>query len=343
MGQALHRCDFLALSSRTGRSIVRDFAVMKSRGVFGMLCCLIALGAAGHSRARADQAQFVLIDATFTATANNTMSSEYAVAPLPGAPANWRAPVDFAAGTLHVRVEVLEKPSDRETLCNVCFKAADVLTCQPYPKPYTKPGVYKSEAYFSSFWQYEMYDWTKPVERVNVVVKDENGRFVQGNPAFFPTKLHVTVTIVPPGERLMESDPLGGDDMDGGVIGTLPDEPAAPTGMVSNASTAGAAGIVASSAPGSAGTAAAPVTAAGASAAGHSAPLTALNTERSINDYIDKGSSCAVLHARPKARYGAVVSLVIAAFSLWQSARIARSGRRTRRHVRGVRSHGRRA
>lgn len=319
---------------------MRDFAVMKGRGVFEMLCCLLVLGATTPGRARADQAQFVLIDATFTATANNTMSSEYAVAPLPGAPANWRAPVDYVAGTLHVRVEVLEKPSDRETLCNVCLKAGDILTCQPYPKPYSKPGVYKSEAYFSSFWQYDMYDWTKPVERVNVVVKDENGRFVQGNPAFFPTKLHVTVTVVPPGERLMESDPLDGDDMDGGVSETLPAAPAASTGMVSNASTAGAAAIAASAASGSAGTRASVGAAAGTSAAGHSAPLAPPNTERSISDYVDKGSSCAALHARPKARYGAVVSLAIAALSLRQIARI---GRRTRRHARGVRSHGRRA
>lgn len=313
---------------------MRDFGVMRVRGVFGMLCCLTALGHA--TRARAEQAQFVLVDATFTAASNNTMSSEYAVAPLEGAPSNWRSPIDYAAGSIHVRVQVLEKPSDLKTLCNVCFKADDVLTCQPYPPAYTKPGVYESDAYFRSFWQYEVYDWTKPVERVNVVVKDENGRFVQGNPAYFPTKMHVTVTVVPPGERFVDTDPLGGDDSDAGVIDTQqPAVPAAPaTGTASNASTAGVAGVVAAGTSGVAGAAA---VAAGASAAGQSAPLAPPNTERTVRDYLDKGSSCAVMHARPKARYGVIVSLGLAALCVCQ---ITRTSRRKRRHNRGVRSVG---
>jgi len=316
---------------------VRDFAIMKVRGVFGMLCCLIALGDATH--ARAEQAQFVLVDATFTAATSNTMSSEYAVAPLKGAPANWRAPIDYAAGSIHVRVRVLEKPSDLKTLSNVCLKAADVLTCQPYPPAYTKPGVYESDAYFRNFWQYEVYDWTKPVDRVNVVVKDENGRFVQGNPAYFPTKMHVTVTVVPPGERFVDTDPLGGDDSDAGVIDAPPAVPAGPaTGMASNASTAGVAGVVASGSSGVAGTGA---VAAGTSAAGQSAPLAPPDTERTVRDYLDKGSSCAVMHARPNARYGVAVSLGIVAISLWQIARTARRKRRHNRVVRNLGSHRR--
>jgi hypothetical protein len=312
---------------------VRDFAVMKVRGVLGMLCCVAVLGASAAARAEKAQ-QFVLVDATFTAATNNTMSSEYAVAPLEGAPANWRSPIDYAAGSLHVRIQVLEKPSEMKTLCNVCLKNNDVLTCQPYPPAYSKPGVYKSDAYFSDFWQFSVYDWTKPVERVNVVVKDENGRFVQGNPAYFPTKMHVTVTVVPPGERFIETDPLAGDDSDAGVVDNVPGAPAGPaTGMASNASTAGVAGVVASG--GVAGTTAA---AAGASAAGSGAPLAGPITDRSIRDYIDEGSSCAVMHARPKARYGVAVSLSIVALCLWG---FARTWRRTRRYERSVRSHGR--
>jgi hypothetical protein len=226
-----------------------------------------------------------------------------------------------------------------ETLCNVCFKAGDVLTCQPYPPPYTKPGVYKSEAYFSSFWQYDVYDWTKPVERVNVVVKDQNGRFVQGNPAYFPTKMHVTVTVVPPGERFVDSDPLQGDDLDGGVGDTMPGVPGmSPTGGPSTPSAGGAAGGVASRPLAAAGSVA--TASAGTSAAGQSAPVAAPDADRNIRDYLDEGSSCAVAHVRPKARYGAVVSLGVAAFALWRTARM---GRRTRRHLRGVRSHRRRA
>ena len=327
---------------------MRDCAVMKSRGVFGMLCCASVLLAdmfsvsSVSSVARADQGQFVLIDATFTAAANNTTSSEYAVAPLEGAPANWRFPIDYSAGGLHVRVEVLEKPSQLKTLCNVCLKANNILTCQPYPPPYTKPGVYTSDAYFSSFWQFDDYDWTRPVERVNVVVKDENGRFVQGNPAYFPTKMRVTVTVVPPGERFVEADPLAEDDSDAGVLDHMPSEPASPAvGMTRNASTAAGAGAVAVSAQAAAGAGAALV--AGASAAGHGVPVPGASTDRSVRDYLDKGSSCSAAQARPKARYGVCVALAFFAVALWRrTTRRARVRRSAHRHFRGVRSHGRR-
>jgi hypothetical protein len=301
-----------------------------------LLCCFVLLGAAGG--ARADEGQFVLMDATFTAAANNTMSSEYAVAPLEGAPTNWRSPIDYASGRIHVRVHVIEKPSDMKTLCNVCFKESDVLTCMPYPPPYTKPGVYESEPKISSFWQFEVYDWTKRVERVNVVVKDENGRFVQGNPAFFPTKLHVTVTVIPPGGRYLDPGSLSGDDADAGV---LPDEPAAPTSVARDHNVTGSAGIAAPAVRPVASTAAS-TAAAGTLAAGPAATVAvppSAGMDRNIRDYIEPGSSCAVLRACPKARYGGPVSIGFAALSLWQIARI---GRRKRRHLRGVRSHGRR-
>lgn len=313
---------------------MRHFAVMMLRGL-RLICLLVALSA---SAARADGSQFVLIDATFTAAANNTTSSEYAVAPLQGAPANWRSPIDYAAGKIHVRVQVLEKPSDMKTLCNVCFKASDVLTCMPYPEPYTKPGVYESEPKISSFWQYEMYDWTRPVERVNVVVKDENGRFVQGNPAFFPTKLRVTVTVIPPGERFIGTDPVSGDDADAGVD-MVPGEPVIPPAVARNHAMTGSAGVMAPVAPPVVNTAP-PV--AGTPAAGRAAPVppppVADTMNRSIRDYIEPGSSCAVLLARPKSRYGVAVSVAFAAVSLWQIARI---GRGKRRHLRHVRSHRR--
>jgi hypothetical protein len=303
---------------------VTHFAVMKVRGL-GLACCLGVLFAAhGVSVARAQDKQFVLIDATFTASASNTTSSEYAVAPLPTAPANWRTPVDYASGSLHVRIRVLEKPSAMKTLSNVCLKTGDVLTCMPYPDPYTKPGVYNSEPKFSTFWQYEMFDWTKPVERVNVVVKDENGRFVQGNPAFFPTKMHVTVTVVPPGERYVDPDPTMSDDDSDAGVGMSPTT--TPGGAPRNPIGSSSAGTAAPAAAGTAG-----IGAATAGVSGQSAPLAPPPTAgegRSIRDFIDPGSSCAVLSARPKARYGAIVSVAFAAVFAHRMLRKARRNRR---------------
>ena len=302
---------------------MRHFAVMMLR-VWGLSCLAVALCAAS---AHADSSQFVLIDAIFTASANNTMSSEYAVAPLEGAPLNWRAPIDYASGKIHVRVQVIEKPSDMKTLCNVCFKESDVLTCMPYPEPYTRPGVYESEPTISSFWQYDVYDWTKRVERVNVVVKDENGRFVQGNPAFFPTKLHVTVTVIPPGERYVDRDPVSGDDTDAGM-GMLPGEPASPATVARNPNMTAVAGATAPPVR--------PVT--GTTPAASTTGTAGMH--RNIRDYVAPGSSCAVLHACPQARYGGPVSVAFSALFLWQIARVRR---RKLHHVRRVRSHGRRA
>jgi hypothetical protein len=216
----------------------------------------------------------------------------------------------------------------------------------PYPEPYTRPGVYESEPKISSFWQYDVYDWTKRVERVNVVVKDENGRFVQGNPAFFPTKLHVTVTVIPPGERFIDRDPVSGDDSDAGM-GMLPGEPASPATVARNPNATPAAGATAappvrpvtSTTPAVAGTLAVGPAAAPASTPAASVSGTA-GMHRNIRDYVAPGSSCAMLPACPKARYGGPVSVAFAALVLW---RIARFRRRKFHHVRRVRSHGRRA
>lgn len=300
---------------------------------------LLAFSVGATHKTHAQPKQFVLVDATFTATGNNTSSSEYALAPVEGAPSNWRMPVDFASGRIHVRTQVLEKPSAMKTLTNVCFKEADVLTCMPYPDAYTKPGVYESEPEISKFWQYDVYDWTKKVERVNVVVKDENGRFVQGDPSYFPTKLHVTVTVIPAGEKYVAPDGLSDGDMDAGVA-SVPGEPARSRNATEGPAVAGSTSAPPFSGRGSAGAAPAGVI----SSAGRVAPVPSAAVDagapHDIREFIESGSACAVVHPRPstKARYGVGVSIGVFALSLWQ---ITRMGLGTRRNVTRVRSRGR--
>ena len=147
--------------------------------------------------ARAEQ--FVVVDETYTATAQNTDDSHYRVDPRAGSPTNWRSPVDYASGRAHARLEVITKPSTRKTLYNICYEATPSYACMGYSPAYTAPGVYDFEFPFSTFYQYNMVDWSKGVRKIALILKDENEAKKQGDPAFYPTKIHITITIVAPG------------------------------------------------------------------------------------------------------------------------------------------------
>jgi hypothetical protein len=196
-------------------------SVLNALGVLSRWTLLASLGLCAlpvHAQ------QLLLVDATYTATAQNTSSSHYRIMPLAGTPTNWRAPVDYAAGTMFVRMEVIEKPSDRKTLVTICFEG-NVKTCMPYPPAYTAPGVYNFSWRIDSFWQYAMVDWTKGVQQVAVVLKTETEVEAQGDPLFYPAKMHVTVSIVPPGQTFVP--PATQDDAgvpkDAGVTPPTPD------------------------------------------------------------------------------------------------------------------------
>ena len=264
-------------------------------------CALaLLLGGAGPALA---QDQFVLVDSTFTMTTMNTMQSQYAIAPLPAAPDSWKTPLDWSRGSMHVRFEILEKPGNAKTLTNVCFETGGVLTCQPYPPPYTAKGVFTSDDRLTTFWQYSVFDWSKKIDHVIVVIKDENGKIVQGSSTFYPSKMRVTVTIIPPGKAYKET-PVTEMEDDAGMPLTAPKSDAGvtprPAGSSSSSGAAGmrAAGLTATDA----GMARAGSTVSGS--AGLSAlQVTDAGTGRSIRDYIDSGSSCAVAPVRPRQPY----------------------------------------
>jgi hypothetical protein len=265
------------------------------------------------------QEQFVLVDSTFTMTTQNTMQSQYEIAPLPAAPASWKSPVDWSRGSMHVRFEILEKPSNAKTLTNVCFETAGVLTCQPYPPPYATKGVFTSDDRLITFWQYSVFDWTKKLDHVIVVIKDENGKIVQGNTTFYPSKMRVTVTVIPPGKAYKDS-PVTEQDEDGGMPLVAPkaDGGLAPRAAGTSGDTTGVAGARGA---GLTATDAGPARN-GASATG-TAGLSALQvadagTGRSIRDYVDSGSTCAVspAYARRSHALLAGFGLALACFAV---------------------------
>jgi hypothetical protein len=62
--------------------------------------------------------QFVLVDALHTHTLETKGFSYFA---LPAdVPDNWKAPLDFAGGSIHLRLEVIAKPSDRPVNLQLC-------------------------------------------------------------------------------------------------------------------------------------------------------------------------------------------------------------------------------
>jgi hypothetical protein len=206
----------------------RAFVVRLCLALAGLGCCAWSAQA---------QHQFVVAEATYTATTQNTMDSHFFVMPAAGTPANWRAPTDYASGTAHARVEVLEKPSTRKTLYNICFEGTPTAACMGYSPVYTAPGVLDFSFAFSTFYQYSAVDWTKGINRVALILKDENGNKMQGDAAFYPTKIHVTITIVAPDATYVP--PTFGSD-----AGT--DAAVADAGVVKDAGkTGGAAGAAA--------------------------------------------------------------------------------------------------
>ena len=75
-----------------------------------IVACAAASGAlAASATARAEQ--FVVAEATYTHSAQTTKDSHYFVDPTDETPPNWASPVDYANGSVHVRLEVKTKPS----------------------------------------------------------------------------------------------------------------------------------------------------------------------------------------------------------------------------------------
>lgn len=165
--------------------------------------------------------QFTLFDETFTITAENaiqTQSHVYVKLPEKTAhwPSDWTQPVDYRNGSVHVRVEVLEKPAGGEpTHWSVCYIGKKSAI---YGKPgygcfstsnYTSTGVFESSFSMTQFWNNQYVDWAKGVKEVHLVIKakpkpGENGMshaHKKELSKFFPTKVRVRLVQVSSGSR----------------------------------------------------------------------------------------------------------------------------------------------
>ncbi len=178
------------------------------------LALLTSLLAAAPLRA----AQFVLFDATFTYTkedADNSKPSKshYSVkgaALNPERPRDWTAPVDYRNGTVHIRLEVIEKPPGGEpTTWSICYipnkGQGNGYGCTG-TELYREKGVYERDISMKSFWQNDAIIWSEGIKQMDLVIKDGSGGSGHAHKRadhekFFPTKIRLTVVQVSAGAK----------------------------------------------------------------------------------------------------------------------------------------------
>jgi len=176
------------------------------------LALSLAAAAAGGAE------QFVLCDVTFPFTqedANNSKPSKshyYVKGPMLNAerPKDWTSPVDYRNGTIHIRLEVLEKPAGGEpTTWNLCYipnrGQGNGYGCTN-TEVYREKGVYERDVSMKSFWQNDAILWAEGIKEMHLVMKDNSGGsgHVHKRPdpeKFFPTKIRMTVVQVSAGAK----------------------------------------------------------------------------------------------------------------------------------------------
>ncbi len=161
--------------------------------------------------------QFVLFDVEFTYTkydADNSSPSKshyYVKGDRLNSqrPTDWTTPVDYRHGTVHIRLEVLEKPAGGYpttwTLCYIPNEGRGNGYGCTNTGLFTQEGVYETDISMTDFWENESIVWSKGIKQMDLVIKDDSGG--QGHAHrrkdpehFFPTKVRVTMVQVATGE-----------------------------------------------------------------------------------------------------------------------------------------------
>jgi hypothetical protein len=175
-----------------------------------LLSFVLVLASSTLSRAE----QFTLIDVTFTFTKDDAFNSKpnqshYYVrgdAVNPQRPKDWTSPVDYRNGTVHLRLEVLEKPEGGQpTSWSVCYIPNKGLQ-HGYgcigTGAYKEKGVVEKDLSMTTFWQNDNIDWTQGIKEMHLVIKDDHNMHAHKLPdpdKFFPTKVRMTLVQVSKG------------------------------------------------------------------------------------------------------------------------------------------------
>jgi len=169
-----------------------------------------------YSCSNSEATQFVLFDQEFTFTYQDAISSSPSKSHYyitneklsPTVPKDWTHPVDFRNGTVHIRIEVIEKPKGNEptkwTLCYIPNKGKGNMYGCTSTVLFTAEGVYEKEVSMNEFWENEAIIWSEGIKQMDLVIKDDSGG--QGHAhkrtdheKFFPTKVRITMIQVAKG------------------------------------------------------------------------------------------------------------------------------------------------
>jgi hypothetical protein len=162
--------------------------------------------------------QFVLFDVTFNYTkadADNSKPSKshYYVKGdrlNQNRPQDWTSPVDYRNGTVHVRLEVVDKPAgDEPTTWSVCYipnkGQKNGYGCLGIDA-YRTTGVYEKDISMKSFWENDSIVWSEGIKQMDLVIKDNSGGSGHAHKRtdhekFFPTKVRMTLIQVSAGSK----------------------------------------------------------------------------------------------------------------------------------------------
>jgi hypothetical protein len=195
-----------------------------------LLCRVVGLSALGGFALAAPPAhaeQVVAAEAAYTHSAQTTKDSHYRVKPTPETPANWASPVDYAHGSVHVRLEVKTKPSATPTRYQICFEMKVNYCCTDQAPAYTAPGVYEWDTDVEKLWRPGPVDFAQGILQNALILKDTNN--VKPAPEnvgeatsalYMPSDVAVTVTLVSSGSTFQPPNPP--DPSQGGGGGTGP-------------------------------------------------------------------------------------------------------------------------
>ena len=179
---------------------------------------LLSIGLLYLSPTACNAEQFVLFDVTFDYTkvdADNSKPSKshfYVTDKMlnPDRPKDWTSPIDYRNGTVHVRLEVFEKPvGDEPTTWSICYipnkGQKNGYGCLG-TDIYKKVGVYEKDIDMKSFWENDSIVWTEGIKQMDLVIKDNSGGSGHAHKRtdsekFFPTKVRVTLTQVSTGAK----------------------------------------------------------------------------------------------------------------------------------------------
>jgi hypothetical protein len=171
------------------------------------LCLCLSLAATAAAE------QFVLFDEVFTFEEKDAVPTQSHLKVMPDrfgkdTPKDWTQPVDYRNGTLHIRFEVLEKPSDIPTFWSLCYipnkGQKNNYGCASSPS-YTMPGVYEKDEDMTRFWENDSIIWSEGIKMFTLVMKSakasgKNHAHLQPDLSkFFPTRIHVTLIQVSKG------------------------------------------------------------------------------------------------------------------------------------------------